>query len=83
MKEELKTEITNLFKFIFEDNTYTKCIKYLNNNKFNDLRLLISEHYELLSVVAVLNPDNEPLQLQLAQCDLAEDLILDLYLEKV
>ena len=61
MDKKLKLQIINLAKFVFEDVEYIKFMYYLNNNKFNDLRLFVDEKLELLDLL----PKNEIILKQL------------------
>lgn len=81
MNNEIRLQIINLLKFIFEDGDYTKAAYYLHNNQLNNLRLLVDEKYELLDITQHLDPDNEVIKAQLTQCDLLEDVVMDAYLE--
>jgi len=77
MDKKLKLQIINLAKFVFEDVEYIKFMYYLNNNKFNDLRLFVDEKLELLDLL----PKNEIILKQLQYCDELEDIVVDLYIE--
>ena len=53
---------------------------YLDNAKYNSLRLFVDEKYELLNIISNINND-EVLLKQLQYCDQLEDLVMDIYIE--
>lgn len=81
MNKEIRLQITNLLKFVFEDEDYQKAMYYLHNKQYNNLRLLVDERYELLDITSHLDPDSEVIKAQVIQCDVLEDLVMDAYLE--
>lgn len=80
MNKKLKLQIINLAKFIFEDAEYVKFITYLQNNKLNDLRLLVDEKVELLSIVNEFGDADEVVLQQIEYCDELENLVMDVFI---
>lgn len=80
MNKKLKLQIINLAKFIFEDAEYVKFITYLQNNKLNDLRLLVDEKVELLSIVNEFGDADEVILQQIEYCDELENLVMDVFI---
>lgn len=83
MNKPTKQKILNLSKFVFEDNDYNKVVNYINNNKINDLRLLIADRSELLDILNGLETNNEVLSLQLKNCVELEDIIFEYFLNHI
>jgi len=83
MNKELKLQIINLAKFIFEDKEYVKFITYLQTNRLNDLRLLVDEKVELLSILNDFRETDEVILKQIKYCDELENLVMDVFIEEM
>lgn len=85
MKESIKKEILFLAQTVLTPNEYNKMLLYLDVNRLNDIRLLISEKMDLLSVVEGFeeNSENNTLNTQLMLCDRLENLIVNEFLETI
>lgn len=82
MEERIKKEILFLAHSIFENDDYVKVMRYLNDNRINDVRLIISNHIDYLNEM-IINDDEELLQHQLKLCDKLEDIIINELVENV
>lgn len=85
MKESIKKEILFLAQTVLTPSEYNKMLLYLDVNRLNDIRLLISEKMDLLSVVEGFEEDSEnnTLNTQLMLCDRLENLIVNEFLETI
>lgn len=83
MKKKVKNEILYIAQSILNDNEYSKVLKYVNNNRLNDLRLFISEKMEFYDMLHIVNNEDELLKTQLELCNELENIILEEFLENV
>ena len=81
MKEKIKNDILFLAQSIFTNEEYNRVINYLNDNRLNDLRLMISDKLEVMNNIAIIDRENQVLQKQIHLCDKLEDVILEEFLE--
>lgn len=79
MNKKLELQIMNLAKIVFEDKDYNSCMHYLKTKQLNNLRLLISERYDLLNMVSDMNPDDQVLSMQKINCDEMENIVINMY----
>lgn len=77
MKESIKNDILFLAQTIFNNEEYAKMINYLNHDRLNDLRLMISDKLEVMNNVVIVDRENRVLQKQIQLCNKLEDIILD------
>jgi len=83
MEKKVKAEIRNLMIAIFEDSEYQKAIFYLETERLNELRLIVSEKYALLDAISEVTV-NPVILTQKNMCDRLEDLVINAFLgEKV
>tara|TARA_R110002124_G_scaffold281430_1_gene455677 strand:+ start:24771 stop:25022 length:252 start_codon:yes stop_codon:yes gene_type:complete len=80
MEERIKKEILFLAHSILNDDEYNKILYYLNNNRINDVRLLISTHIDYLNEL-MMDDEEELLKQQLKLCDKLEDMVLNELIE--
>ena len=82
-KEKLKN-ILLLSTFILSDEEYKELNKLLENNKFNNARILLDDLLELKEVEMIVEPDNQEYIIEYKQLDNLQNLIIDLIVnEKV
>ena len=80
MNKEVRLEVLNLSKSIFSDREFNAIAYYLQEERYNRLRLFIAEQMELLEAVFVLDPDDEVIATQIRMCNKLEDLVINEYL---
>jgi len=83
MQKQIRNQVLNLAQAVLDDVQFNKVVYYLDNNKLTDLRLLLDEQTELLSIIAEMDPTNQVLMTQLKLSNQLEDLVLDAYLESI
>lgn len=76
MTEKTRLSIINLCKFVFEDGDYNKAVNYLHTNNLHNLRLLVDERYDILSIVAGTSGELSD-SIQLRYCEELENLIFE------
>lgn len=81
MTEKLRNEVNNLGLNVFNAPDYEKFIKLLDNQSYNELRLMIDERVSYLEVIAELKQNSSILKVQLSCCTRLEDYIMDAYIE--
>ena len=82
-KEKLKN-ILLLSTFILSDEEYKELNRLLENNKFNNARILLDDLLELKEVEMIVEPDNQEYIIEYKQLDNLQNLIIDLIVnEKV
>jgi hypothetical protein len=83
MEQKSKEEILNIMKVIFEDAEYEKALMYLRTERFNELRCMASEKYDLFDAIMEVSV-NPVIELQRNLADRLEDLVINAFLgEKV
>ena len=80
MTNKVRLQIINLAQSIFTDVEFTKVMYYLDNNKFNDLRLFVDEKLELLEALNSFE-STDVLLAQINFCDELESIVMGVYLE--
>jgi len=78
MNDKLKNDILNIFKNLYEDNKYVEYKKLLDNNEFNELRLIVEKEMELMKNISSSFSLKEDFDLILEKYSKLEDLIFDL-----
>lgn len=80
MNKEIRLEVLNLSKSIFSDREFNAIAYYLQEKRYNRLRLFIAEQMELLEALFVFDPDDEVVATQVRMCNKLEDLVINEYL---
>ncbi len=82
MQKQIRNQILNLSRLIFNENEFNKILFYLDNDLLVDLRLFIDEKAELLVAISEMDSSNNELNQQITLCNELEDIVIDAYLEK-
>lgn len=82
MQKQIRNQILNLSRLIFNENEFNKILFYLDNGLLVDLRLFIDEKAELLVAISEMDSSNNELNQQITLCNELEDIVIDAYLEK-
>lgn len=82
MQKQIRNQILNLSRLIFNENEFNKILFYLDNDLLVDLRLFIDEKVELLVAISEMDGSNNELNQQITLCNELEDIVIDAYLEK-
>ena len=82
MQKQIRNQILNLSRLIFNENEFNKILFYLDNDLLVDLRLFIDEKAELLVAISEMDGSNNELNQQITLCNELEDIVIDAYLEK-
>ena len=82
MQKQIRNQILNLSRLIFNENEFNKILFYLDNDLLVDLRLFIDEKVELLVAISEMDSSNNELNQQITLCNELEDIVIDAYLEK-
>ena len=80
-KEKLKN-ILLLSTFILSDEEYKELNRLLENNKFNNARILLDDLLELKEVEMIVEPDNQEYIIEYKQLDNLQNLIIDLIVDE-
>jgi len=82
MNKQIRNQILNLSRLIFNEEEFNKILYYLDGNLLVDLRLFIDEKVDLLSAISEMDNCNNELNQQITLCNELEDIVIDAYLEK-
>lgn len=82
MNKQIRNQILNLSRLIFNEEEFNKVLYYLDGNLLVDLRLFIDEKVDLLSAISEMDNCNNELNQQITLCNELEDIVIDAYLEK-
>ena len=80
-KEKLKN-ILLLSTFILSDEEYKELNRLLENNKFNNARILLDDLLESKEVEMIVEPDNQEYIIEYKQLDNLQNLIIDLIVDE-
>ena len=80
-KEKLKN-ILLLSTFILSDEEYKELNRLLENNKFNNARILLDDLLESKEVEMIMEPDNQEYIAEYKQLDNLQNLIIDLIVDE-
>lgn len=80
MTNKIRLQIVNLAQSIFSDEEFNKVMYYLDNLKYNDLRLLVDEKLEYIESLNAFESTNVLLA-QINFCNELENIVMEVYLE--
>ena len=83
MKDQVKQEVINISKMIFDDGEYSHIERLINNDDLNELRLYVSDKLEFFELMFSFDRDNEVLKEQIKKCNELDNIVIDCYIEKI